>query len=438
MKRAKYISNGTITYKIIGEQGPQGPGGPKGDDGKSAYQIAVDNGYNGTESEWLKTLKADIGYVTPEMFGAVGDGVTDDTIALQLACDSGKKVYCTKKYAVTSTVYIDNSIEMVDDSLIQAKVAMDYCVIICGKETQRLRRNYKINVDANGLAATGIGVGLVKNSRLFLNVINSKDVGIEAGYISVGNNENEFTCHVIGLKQGGSEVGVLANNYDSIFTTINTYNTKIGVKVQDGVLYAEQIHSWLTKTDGVENYWTDSTVLYVAKGFSADVGWLYQDNVRYGVLTDYGKVVVKNLNENTSNYTGNEEPINVKMLGTSSSFITIMYFSGDVNTYVKWEGMTRTSIYGCMEVVNRNYSDSDSGKNIGFTDIDNAPAFGTFYVPYSITNLPEPVNSILECKVVGTYAIQNWTKIANNISYIIRKTRMRQVNTETWGEWFDT
>ena len=27
--------------------------GPKGDDGKSAYQIAVDNGYIGTESEWV-------------------------------------------------------------------------------------------------------------------------------------------------------------------------------------------------------------------------------------------------------------------------------------------------------------------------------------------------------------------------------------------------
>ena len=41
----------------IGPQGPQGPEGPQGDDGKSAYQIAVDNGYIGTESEWLVTLK---------------------------------------------------------------------------------------------------------------------------------------------------------------------------------------------------------------------------------------------------------------------------------------------------------------------------------------------------------------------------------------------
>ena len=34
MKRAKYISNGTITYKITGGPGPQGPVGPAGADGK--------------------------------------------------------------------------------------------------------------------------------------------------------------------------------------------------------------------------------------------------------------------------------------------------------------------------------------------------------------------------------------------------------------------
>lgn len=32
-------------------------GGQKGDDGKSAYEVAVDNGFEGTESEWLESLK---------------------------------------------------------------------------------------------------------------------------------------------------------------------------------------------------------------------------------------------------------------------------------------------------------------------------------------------------------------------------------------------
>ena len=66
MKRAKYISNGTITYKITGDPGPQGPQGPQGDTGKSAYQIAVDNGFNGTESEWLASLNGDLGELVTE------------------------------------------------------------------------------------------------------------------------------------------------------------------------------------------------------------------------------------------------------------------------------------------------------------------------------------------------------------------------------------
>lgn len=36
-----------------------GAGGIQGKDGKSAYQIAVENGFVGTEAEWLENLKGD-------------------------------------------------------------------------------------------------------------------------------------------------------------------------------------------------------------------------------------------------------------------------------------------------------------------------------------------------------------------------------------------
>lgn len=51
----------------IGPAGPQGPEGQPGKDGvigkdgKSAYQIAVDNGYKGTEAQWLASLKGETG-----------------------------------------------------------------------------------------------------------------------------------------------------------------------------------------------------------------------------------------------------------------------------------------------------------------------------------------------------------------------------------------
>lgn len=45
------ISNGG------GGESTPGPEGPKGDPGDSAYQVAVDNGFKGTEAEWLASLK---------------------------------------------------------------------------------------------------------------------------------------------------------------------------------------------------------------------------------------------------------------------------------------------------------------------------------------------------------------------------------------------
>lgn len=66
--RINYTDGTTSTYTIKnGNNGEQGPKGDKGDigevgnDGLSAYEIAVKNGYIGTEPEWLLSLKGDKG-----------------------------------------------------------------------------------------------------------------------------------------------------------------------------------------------------------------------------------------------------------------------------------------------------------------------------------------------------------------------------------------
>lgn len=73
-----------------GEQGKDGAPGPAGADGESAYQIAVDNGFTGTETEWLASLKGADGDPGPAgADGAAGTPGTDGKTAYQYAVDGG-------------------------------------------------------------------------------------------------------------------------------------------------------------------------------------------------------------------------------------------------------------------------------------------------------------------------------------------------------------
>lgn len=72
------------------------------------------------ESLKLKTIKD---YVTPEMFGAKGDGVTDDTQAIQEALDSDGDVYFSKKtYLISSNLTLAKSKQLIGNGTIQKNV----------------------------------------------------------------------------------------------------------------------------------------------------------------------------------------------------------------------------------------------------------------------------------------------------------------------------
>lgn len=66
---------------VVGRDGNPGTPGSPGADGKSAYQAAVEGGYTGSESEFNSALSGIPNVVSVKSFGAVGDGVTDDSAA---------------------------------------------------------------------------------------------------------------------------------------------------------------------------------------------------------------------------------------------------------------------------------------------------------------------------------------------------------------------
>ena len=79
---------GAATYKIVDEEN------------QNEYQEELENGLFAT------LVVKD--YVTPEMFGAKGDGETDDTDSFQLAVNSGYIIKCNKNYYFASSI-IDNA-----------------------------------------------------------------------------------------------------------------------------------------------------------------------------------------------------------------------------------------------------------------------------------------------------------------------------------------
>lgn len=91
-------------------QGQQGAPGSNGADGKSAYEIAVEKGYTGTEDEWVAALAGDKGDKGDS--GADGVGVVnayvDEALHLWIVLSNGSKIdagYVGATGTPTSTMY---------------------------------------------------------------------------------------------------------------------------------------------------------------------------------------------------------------------------------------------------------------------------------------------------------------------------------------------
>jgi len=162
-------------------------------------------------------------FITPYMFGAKGDGSTDDTDAIEAAASLGIKLYFTGTFGITSGLTFTAGIEGSEGATIKALAPMAVMATFQGGATGYLAANLRvagITFNGNALATDGICPIAMKGS-LFERVVvrGVKRDGLRPLAASDNNNTISFRNCVF------KENGTVINAGTAFFNGINYIST---------------------------------------------------------------------------------------------------------------------------------------------------------------------------------------------------------------------
>ncbi len=228
-----------------------------------------------TDSLKLQTIKD---YVTPEMYGAEGDGVTDDTAAFQNAvdacCSNGSVLVLVpgKHYKLTATINITARM-ILDGSGAKVTSTAEWAFYVHSTnmwdgEFTVLRNMYLICV--NGVKIKSIRTQLL-NSRI-------QNTGT-AILVLVGSYESIIdSCYLVSFT-GQTSLGIQCEASDIIFNNITGYGQKIFIKNVGTSSIFNNIHGWPIDED-----YEGSIFFYEnSNAFSATLFNCHSDTYQYAI-----------------------------------------------------------------------------------------------------------------------------------------------------------
>lgn len=189
-----------------------------------------------------------VGYVTPESFGAVGDGVTDDAKALQDAIDfaieikkelkpvSSDKIYLvTKKLVVNDTIKMDFSGACIktnhNDYVVEVYVMSDGNTGIDG-----YIRN--IVIDCNNLSDSGLWIR--SSHRWNYSNITIKNAVSIALYTNACQDCRFNNIYIFDT----ADRGIRVDGTDVYFTDVNIIGFKTAIENMNGGNIFTRVHAW--------------------------------------------------------------------------------------------------------------------------------------------------------------------------------------------------
>lgn len=231
----------------------------------SSKAIALQNDLYAEPFDLTEAKGSDI--ATPQQYGAVGDGIADDTAAIQAALNSDKGIVVIKAgtYNVKSTLSITNNVcvYMANNAILKATADMDSVISIdctnvpTGPTALSSYVHFSINggqIDGNGKAMYGIKAtnyhrSSVKGMSIFgftTHGIHCKDSGTETGAYFTGEN-----LTIIGNNSDDS-TGIYAPGNDEEWTKVSVINCQYGFRCGANQIITD-CTTWRTSKDYYDN-----------------------------------------------------------------------------------------------------------------------------------------------------------------------------------------
>lgn len=226
-------------------------------------------------------------FETPEMYGAKGDGITDDSGAFQRMLNHCEKpiLLGAKEYKI-STGLIDTTghVFLPNSSTLNCDFS-GYAYTVNIKKTRDAARLSKYNLNINGnFLSDGIHIVSSIGNDFNVRVKNAPNVGL---YLDRSKQtavyENKLNIQVYNIGKCG-EIGVDVDGNDNFVYSAIVINCKTAIRNNGNTQYT-YIHGWLDRF-AAENW--EESVLFLDKTNTngANITYLYADTYRYGVKTE--------------------------------------------------------------------------------------------------------------------------------------------------------
>ena len=236
------------------------------------------------------------------LHGVVGDGVTDNSTAIQSLIDNNPNktlyfpngTYLLSKSIITSANY-QNSVQLKLDKYAILKADSnftgDYVIELGGKDTVN-QSMYNIGVlygldggiiDCNNVCG-GIFVYGISPTVTNTEIRNCATIGIKLpnGVHNGSADAYISNIHIFGNNDVDT-IGVDCEAADNTIQDVKTYKTQIGIKITGGANYIRNIHC-LYSNDDLTNY--NSSIAFYIKSWNNSLYQCYSDQFSTGFYID--------------------------------------------------------------------------------------------------------------------------------------------------------